>query len=152
MANDYIEALKNARPDARALSDFISEPEDVMVDRRLALPIHTLDYYLAMMASEYYMKYVSANHTISIKEVNSFTMILVDAPTAVSISLPKMGAAIPAGRCINIGQETDNTVTLVPSTGVVVHPTDALSLRRHGSMMTLVYEGNDKWRYIGELP
>lgn len=46
MADDIVQIIENARVDATSLSEFIYYPANVMVQRRLAPSIHTLNYYL----------------------------------------------------------------------------------------------------------
>lgn len=46
MAEDIVQVIQNAREDAISLSQFIYYPATVTVNRRLAPPIHTLEYYL----------------------------------------------------------------------------------------------------------
>lgn len=46
MANSIVQTIKDAEIDARSLSEFIYKPADFTVARRLAPPIHTLEYYL----------------------------------------------------------------------------------------------------------
>ena len=46
MANSVVQTIKDAEVDARSLSEFIYKPASFMVSRRLAPPVHTLDYYL----------------------------------------------------------------------------------------------------------
>ena len=46
VANEFVQTMADARVDAKSLSGFMSEPSDVLVPRRLAAPINTLDYYL----------------------------------------------------------------------------------------------------------
>ena len=46
MANDIVQTITDARIDARALSEFMFKPASYMVARRLAPPVHTLNYYL----------------------------------------------------------------------------------------------------------
>ena len=49
MADDIVQIIENARVDATSLSEFIYYPASVMVQRRLAPSIHTLNYYLAYL-------------------------------------------------------------------------------------------------------
>lgn len=44
--NSVLQTIRNAEIDARSLSEFIFNPADAMVSRRLAPSIHTLNYYL----------------------------------------------------------------------------------------------------------
>lgn len=46
MADDIVQIIENARVDATSLSEFIYYPANIMVQRRLAPSIHTLNYYL----------------------------------------------------------------------------------------------------------
>ena len=47
MANDdIIQVISDAREDAVSLSQFMYYPATVTVNRRLAPPVHTLNYYL----------------------------------------------------------------------------------------------------------
>lgn len=46
MADDIVQIIENARVDATSLSEFMYYPASVTVNRRLAPPIHTLNYYL----------------------------------------------------------------------------------------------------------
>lgn len=46
MADDIVQIIENARVDATSLSEFMYYPATVTVNRRLAPPIHTLNYYL----------------------------------------------------------------------------------------------------------
>lgn len=109
-------------------------------------------YPIARMVNEYDIKYVHENYTLSGDDFNGFMIILVDAIAPVNVTMPTVGDTIPVGRAVNIGQETANQVKIMPSAGVTIHPTDACEFRRNGSFATLIYEGNDRWRFIGELP
>lgn len=104
------------------------------------------------VVNEYDVSYVDADYTLKDRDFWGFRIVLVDAPDLVTVTVPKVGGDIKVGRCVNIGQETDNQVTILGAPGVSIHPYDALVLRREGSFATLIYEGNDKWRFIGELP
>lgn len=44
--NDIVQTIAEARVDARSLSEFVFKPTDFMVQRRLAPPINTLNYFL----------------------------------------------------------------------------------------------------------
>lgn len=46
MANSIVQTIREAEIDARSLSEFVYNPADAMVSRRLAPSIHTLNYYL----------------------------------------------------------------------------------------------------------
>lgn len=48
---DIVQVIAEARIDARSLSEFVFKPADFMVARRLAPPIHTLDYYISTVAN-----------------------------------------------------------------------------------------------------
>ena len=104
------------------------------------------------MANEYAIKYYNDHRTLSSDDMTSFTMILVNGSKPINITMPKVGDSIKIGRCVNIGQETENTVTVRMATGVSINPADGCVMRRNGSFVTLVYEGNERWRLIGELP
>lgn len=109
-------------------------------------------YAIANMANEYAIKYYNDHRTLSSDDMTSFTMILVNGSKPINITMPKVGDSIKIGRCVNIGQETENTVTVRATTGVSINPADGCVMRRSGSFVTLVYEGNERWRLIGELP
>lgn len=100
----------------------------------------------------YKIKYVTTDYIIIPEDFNGFTMILSEAIKPTKIYLPKVVGCLPEGRCITIGQETDHTVTLVATPGVSFHPRDGNTIRREGGVISLIYEGNNKWRLIGELP
>ena len=100
----------------------------------------------------YEIKYVHDHYTLSDDDFDGFMIVLVDAPLTANVTVPTVGDTIPIGRAVNIGQETINQVKIVPSDGVTINPLDACEFRRDGSFATLIYEGNDKWRFIGELP
>lgn len=109
-------------------------------------------YPIVRMVNEYSIKYVDSNYTLNGADFDGFMIVLVDSAAPVTVTMPKVGQSIAIGKCVNIGQETDNVVTIVPDIGVTIKPVDALGLRRDGSFATLVYEGNERWRFIGELP
>lgn len=46
MANEFVQTMADARVDARSLSDFMLKPASLMIERRLAPPINTLNYFL----------------------------------------------------------------------------------------------------------
>ena len=104
------------------------------------------------VVNEYDVAYVDSDYTLVDRDFWGFRVILIDAPDLTTITIPKVGDEVKRGRCVNIGQETDNQVTILAAEGVSIHPHDALVLRREGSFATLIYEGADKWRFIGELP
>lgn len=100
----------------------------------------------------YKIKYVSDDYVMVQEDFNGFTMILSEADKPIKIYLPKVLGCLAVGRCVTIGQETDHTVTLVGTTGVSYHPRDGNTIRREGGVISLIYEGENKWRLIGELP
>lgn len=109
-------------------------------------------YPIVRMVNEYSIKYVVSDYTLNGNDFDGFMIVLVNSPVPVTVTMPLVGESIAIGKCVNIGQETDNVVTIAPSVGVAINPVDALALRRDGSFATLVYEGNERWRFIGELP
>lgn len=109
-------------------------------------------YAIANMANAYDINYYTDNHTVNNGDINGFKMMLINSDKPVTVTIPLSGDTVKAGHCINIGQETDNTVTIAAATGVSINPADGCVLRRNGSFVTLVYEGNERWRLIGELP
>lgn len=109
-------------------------------------------YPIVRIVNEYDIKYVDSNYTLNGADFNGFMIVLVNSTAPVTVTMPKVGGSIAIGKCVNIGQETDSVVTIAPSVGVTINPVDALALRRDGSFATLVYEGNERWRFIGELP
>lgn len=109
-------------------------------------------YPIARMVNEYSIKYVDSDYTLNGNDFDGFMIVLVNSAVPVTVTMPKVGESIAIGKCVNIGQETDNTVTILETDGVTIHPIDACVMRRSGSFATLVYEGNDRWRFIGELP
>lgn len=109
-------------------------------------------YPIVRMVNEYSIKYVDSDYTLNGNDFDGFMIVLVNSPVPVTVTMPLVGESIAIGKCVNIGQETDNVVTIAPDVGVTINPVDALALRRDGSFATLVYEGNERWRFIGELP
>lgn len=109
-------------------------------------------YPIVRMVNEYSIKYVDSDYTLNGNDFDGFMIVLVNSAVPVTVTMPLVGTSIAIGRCVNIGQETENIVTIAPSVGVTINPVDALALRRDGSFATLVYEGNERWRFIGELP
>lgn len=109
-------------------------------------------YPIARMVNEYNIKYVQSDYQLNGSDFDGFYIVLCDNPAPITVTMPLVGGSIPVGRCVNIGQENQHQVTIQPVVGVTIHPLDACELRRDGSFATLVYEGNDKWRFIGELP
>ena len=109
-------------------------------------------YPIVRMVNEYSIKYVDSDYTLNGNDFDGFMIVLVNSPVPVTVTMPLVGESIAIGKCVNIGQETDNVVTIAPDVGVNINPVDALALRRDGSFATLVYEGNERWRFIGELP
>lgn len=109
-------------------------------------------YPVARMVNEYSIKYINNNYTLTGEDFHGFMIVLVNGNNPVTVTMPKVGDSVNIGRCINIGQETEHQVIIKPSDGVIIHPLDACELRREGSFATLIYEGNERWRFIGELP
>ena len=109
-------------------------------------------YPIARMVNEYSIKYVDSDYTLNGADFDGFMIVLVNSTVPVTVTMPKVGESIAIGKCVNIGQETKNVVTIAPDVGVTINPVDALALRRDGSFATLVYEGAERWRFIGELP
>lgn len=109
-------------------------------------------YPIVRMVNEYSIKYVDSDYTINGNDFDGFVIVLVNSAVPVTVTMPLVGESIAIGKCVNIGQETENVVTIAPGVGVTINPVDALALRRDGSFATLVYEGNERWRFIGELP
>lgn len=109
-------------------------------------------YPIVRMVNEYSIKYVDSDYTLNGADFDGFMIVLVNSSVPVTVTMPKVGESIAIGKCVNIGQETENVVTIAPSVGVIINPVDALALRRDGSFATLVYEGGERWRFIGELP
>lgn len=46
MPNEFVQTMADARVDAKSLSEFIYKPANFMVQRRLAPPINTLNFYI----------------------------------------------------------------------------------------------------------
>lgn len=109
-------------------------------------------YPVVRIVNEYSIKYVDSDYTLNGNDFDGFMIVLVNSAVPVTVTMPLVGESVDVGRCVNIGQETENVVTIAPSVGVTINPIDALTLRRDGSFATLVYEGNERWRFIGELP
>lgn len=109
-------------------------------------------YPIVRMVNEYSIKYVDSDYTLNGNDFDGFMIVLVNSPVPVTVTMPLVGTSVDIGRCVNIGQETENIVTIAPDVGATINPVDALALRRDGSFATLVYEGNERWRFIGELP
>ena len=119
---------------------------------QLGAALRLSSYPIVRVVNEYDIKYVDSDYTLSGDDFSGFMIVLVNSAAPVTVTVPLVGESIAIGKCVNIGQETDNVVTIAPSVGVTINPVDALALRRDGSFATLVYEGNERWRFIGELP
>lgn len=109
-------------------------------------------YPIVRIVNNYDVKYVDSDYTLNGNDFDGFMIVLVNSTVPVTVTMPLVGTSVDIGRCVNIGQETEHIVTITPSVGVTINPVDALALRRDGSFATLVYEGNERWRFIGELP
>lgn len=70
MANEFVQTMADARVDAQSLSEFMFKPAGFIVDRRLAPPINTLNFYL-----------------------DKFDVVAADANNAISIANNSIGAA-----------------------------------------------------------
>lgn len=100
----------------------------------------------------YMIKYISSDYILEIEDMNGFTLILSKAEEPIKVYLPVTTGCIPIGRCITIGQDTESTVTLVALDAVNFYPRDGNVIRREGGVISLIYEGEQRWRLIGELP
>ena len=109
-------------------------------------------YPIVRMVNEYDIKYVDTDYTLVGEDFSGFVVILVNADAPTTAIIPKVGRSIAIGRTVSIGQETEHVVKIAGADGVTINPVDALTLRRDGSFATLIYEGNERWRFVGELP
>lgn len=100
----------------------------------------------------YCIKYIDDDYILTLNDMNGFTLILSTADKPINVYIPKTTGHLPIGRCITIGQETHHTVTIVKTKDVEFHPRDGHKIRREGGVISLIYEGEQRWRLIGELP
>lgn len=80
MADDIVQIIENARVDATSLSEFIYYPANVMVQRRLAPSIHTLNYYLDYLHGlELVYKQPTGTVVVNGEEVKTVRQAIKDA-------------------------------------------------------------------------
>lgn len=94
MANDIVQTIAEARIDAQSLSEFIWKPADFMVQRRLAPPMNTMNYFLQ------YFNAISNIYTQSAGFVNvdgitrrTLGQMSVDTEAAVNSAINDIAAA-----------------------------------------------------------
>lgn len=81
---DIVQVIAEARVDARSLSEFVFKPADFMVQRRLAPPINTLNFYLDKfdaVAADANSAISMANNSISIanNSIGAANALIADA-------------------------------------------------------------------------
>lgn len=86
MADDTVQIIKNARVDATSLSEFMYYPATVTVNRRLAPPIHTLEYYLQYLEGLEKV-YTQQTGVVNVNgvQVKAITQAVIDALNSAAI-------------------------------------------------------------------
>lgn len=113
--NTLVQTIRDAEIDARSLSEFIFKPADFMVIRRLAPPIHTIEYYTSILDG-----IVGRAENI---ESQIITIVNDAIDTAAIPSAPITDAMVNAGgitqRTVNMGFEciSDMIATSSPQDG-----------------------------------
>ena len=118
--NEIIQEISDSRIDARSLSEFIFKPTGFKVERRLAPPIDTLNFYLNRFDT------INSTYTQSVATVNNAvnqaqqSVIAADAliTTNASNSAAAVASAIE-GVAIDANLVTDALIKTVPRTGMV---------------------------------
>lgn len=116
--------------------------------------------YSKLLDSHYQVKDISeAAYTTVQGDFNGFTYLRITGNSNATVTLiAPENEALAKGRklvirnALTIKGEVVPTVTIKQGTGVTISPADATLLRRPGSLVTLVYVGNNTWDISGELP
>lgn len=113
--------------------------------------VHRQSITIGMFAG-YKIKYIKEHYSIAMDDLLGDVVLMVGAPYNANISVPTAESNVEIGSTISIIQDSEYPVTVVGGEISTFEPHDATSTRRFGSVITLIYEGGDNWRIIGELP
>lgn len=98
----------------------------------------------------------AGNYTLAAADLDGRTLVRGTATGNQQITIPKPANERTAiGKAVIIRKAAGvagSLLTLVPSSGVTLTPSDGAVLRRVGSTVTLVYTGSNNWDIFGELP
>lgn len=100
----------------------------------------------------YVLKYIEEDYTLTLEDVAGDILILSQGLAETKVFIPLENVGFRAGCSVSIVQDSDAEVMLVGAEGVSFTPLDATITRRKGSALTLIYEGEQLWRIVGELP
>lgn len=86
VADDILQIFAEGRVDARSLSGFMSEPASEMIDRRLAAPTNTFDYFLEYMRAIERV-YTQKTGVVNVNgvQVKAITQAVIDALNSAAI-------------------------------------------------------------------
>jgi len=80
MSNSFVQTILDAEIDAKSLSEFVFKPAESMVQRRLAPPINTLQYYIDMLEN------ISIGGEFNSAKIASLTVTTGAAGTSASVA------------------------------------------------------------------
>lgn len=100
----------------------------------------------------YILQYITEDYTLTLEDVAGDILILSQGIEDTKIFIPLENVGFNAGCSVSIVQDSKAEVKLVGAEGVTFTPADATLTRREGSVLTLIYEGDNLWRIVGELP
>lgn len=113
--------------------------------------VHRQSITIGMFAG-YKIKYIKEHYTIIMEDLLGDVVLMVGAPYSANITVPTAESNVAIGSTISIIQDSEYPVTVVGGVTSTFEPRDATTTRRFGSVITLIYEGGNLWRIIGELP
>lgn len=99
----------------------------------------------------YVLKYIAEDYTLTLEDVAGDILIISQGLTDTKVFIPLDNVGFNAGCSVSIVQDSDAEVKLVGAEGVTFTPPDAVTTRRKGSAITLIYEGEQLWRIVGNF-
>lgn len=101
----------------------------------------------------YEIKYILTDYVLLKEDTKGDILLLCQTTKPINITIPtEANSNFMVGSSVTVVQDSDFNVMLVGEEGVTFSPADAAITRRSGSAISLIYEGGDLWRIVGELP
>ena len=100
----------------------------------------------------YVLQYITEDYTLLKEDTAGDILLLCQNIAPIKIIVPTEAVGgFREGCAVSIVQDSNFSVSIWGSEGVTFSPPDATITRRNGSAITIVYQGGDLWRVVGEL-
>lgn len=122
MATDFVQIIQEAQEDAISLSNFVFQPADFIVERRLAPPINTLQFYLDRIDSvddefSQALSAATASASTALSSANSAIASAENLIADVTNQASQQVASAIEGVAIDANLVTDALIKTVPVSG-----------------------------------